>query len=1086
MSSYISLHTHTEYSLLDGLTTNKGLLAKCKEFGMPAVAVTDHGAMYGAVKFYLAAKEAGINPIIGIEAYQAERSRHDKQPGVDKDQYHLILLAKNLTGYRNLMKITTAANLEGFYYKPRLDWEVLEKYSDGIICSTACESGLVGSLIGKNEKLKAQETVRHLEGIFGHENFYLEIQHHPGLDRGNEIYEAIKKLSREMGIPLVATNDSHYTDKEDAEAQETLLCIQTQKTWLDKDRPLSMIDCPDFYIKSPLEMGEIFSEYPDALENTLKIAEQVNLEIPMDKFIQPHFPLPPGETSDSYLEKMVMERLHNRYPEKTREVIDRINHELSIIKKMGFATYFLVVADFTNWALDQGIMRNARGSAAGSIVSYILGISTLDPLHYKLPFERFLHAERPTPPDIDMDLADASREQVIEYVRGKYGEDKVAQIITFGTMEAKAAARDVARALGHPYSVGDRLSKMIPQGSQGFPMSLDRAMELNPELAKAYKEEPETKKIIDLAKKLEGIARHASVHAAGVVIADKDLTEYTPLQRDPRGGKTITQYDMYSLDLNVSKHAIGLLKMDFLGLRNLTILEEAIRFVKENRGETVNLEKIPLDDAEVYKMLSKGDTTGVFQLESGGMRKLAKELKPSVINDLGAMVALYRPGPIEIIPDFISRKKHPETVIYLHDDLRPILEETYGLIIYQEQVMEIAHQMAGYTMTEADGFRKAIGKKKPELMKKEGEKLMAGIIAKGYTKKLADQLFALIEKFAAYGFNKAHSASYGLIAYQTAYMKFHYPVEYMTAMLTAESRGNTGDTKDEKIQMCIDECRRMKLEVLPPDINKSAVEFTIEGKSPPAGRQGIRFGLSAIKNVGAAAIESILSARSSDGSFRSLSDFARRVDLQKVNRKTLESLIKAGAMDRFGTRAAMLAGLDKLIADSHRLAKQVSSGQTGLFDAAGAEEKESQSVSFDLPEMDELPKEQLLLYEREFLGFYLSEHPAQKALEKLSDFVSHEISELSAETHANQSVTVGGVVTAVRRVFTKKNNEEMAFITIQGRDGTKIDCVIFPKLYNGNGGRTYCQEDAVVICSGRVDNRDERLNLVVETIKRLD
>lgn len=1079
MASYVSLHTHTEYSLLDGLTKNKDLLEKCREFGMDSVAVTDHGAMYGAIKFYLAAKEAGIKPIIGIEAYQAERSRHDKQPGVDKDQYHLILLAKNLTGYKNLMKITTIANLEGFYYKPRLDWEVLEKHHEGIIATTACEGGLVGSLIRKNERVKAQETIRHLEAVFGRENFYLEIQHHPGLEEGNQIYATIAKLSRDLAIPLVATNDSHYTEKSDAEAQETLLCIQTQKTWLDKDRPLSMIDCPDFYFKSPAEMERAFAQYPDALANTLKIASQVDLEIPMDKFIQPHFPLPAGETADTYLEKLVWERLPHRYATKTKEVEERINHELGIIRKMGFSTYFLVVADFTNWALDHGIMRNTRGSAAGSIVSYILGISTLDPLHYKLPFERFLHAERPTPPDIDMDLADASRDQVISYVREKYGQDKVAQIVTFGTMEAKAAVRDVARALGHPYAVGDRLSKIIPPGSQGFPMTLEHALTVSPELAQAYRTEPETKKIVDLAEKLESVARHASVHAAGVVIADRNLTEYTPLQLDPRGGKIITQYDMYSLDLNVSKHAIGLLKMDFLGLRNLTILEQAVRFVKENRGEIVDLEKITLDDAPVYSMIAKGDTTGVFQLESAGMRKLAKELKPTIINDLGAMVALYRPGPMEIIPDFISRKRHPETVIYLHDDLRPILEETYGLIIYQEQVMEIAHTMGGFTMAEADGFRKAMGKKKPELMKKEGEKFIAGMVKNNYSKRLADQLFTLIEKFAAYGFNKAHSASYGLISYQTAYMKYHFPVEYMTAMLTAESRGNTGDTKDEKIQMCIDECRRMKLEVLPPDINQSAVEFSIEKKS-------VRFGLSAIKNVGAAAIDSILTARTGTGPFRSLSDFARRVDLQKVNRKTLESLIKAGAMDAFGKRAAMLVGLDKLIADSHKLAKQVSSGQTGLFDSNLDNNQGLSSASFELPEMDELPREQLLLYEREFLGFYLSEHPAQKALEKLSDFVSHEISELAAETHLNKNVTVGGVVTAVRHVFTKKNNDEMAFVTLQGRDGSKLECVIFPKLYTGNGAKDCCLENTVVLCTGRIDNRDERLSLIVDSIKKVD
>ncbi|MCL4397555.1 DNA polymerase III subunit alpha [Patescibacteria group bacterium] len=1077
MANYVSLHTHSEYSLLDGLSKFKDLLARAKEWEMPALAITDHGTMYGAIKFYLAAKEAGIKPILGVEAYQAEKSRLDRS-GSGRDQYHLILLAKNLNGYKNLMKIVTAGHLEGFYYKPRIDWEVLEKYHEGIIATSACNLGMIGKALEKDDWKKAEEIALRYQKIFGEGNFYLEIQHHPGLEKINETYEKLAKLSRKLSIPLVATNDSHYTKKEDADGQETLLCIQTQKTWLDKDRPMSMIDVPDFYFKSPEEMSKSFAQYPDALENTLKIADMVDLDIPMDKYIFPHFPLPGGETMDSYLEKLVEERVYNRYPEVTADVTARIAHEMDIIESMGYSSYFLIVSDFANWAMNNGVMRNARGSGAGSIISYILGISTIDPLLYKLPFERFLHKQRPSPPDIDMDLADDGREKVLDYVRQKYGADKVAQIITFGTMEAKAAVRDVARALGYPYAVGDRLSKMIPPGSQGFPMYIDRALETNAELKAAYDNEEDTKKIIDMAKKVEGVARHASVHAAGVIISDKSLTEYVPLQLDPKGGKVITQYDMYALDLNASKHAVGLLKMDFLGLRNLTILGQALKFVEENTGKKINLEKIPLDDKEVYAMIARGDTTGVFQLESGGMRKLAKDLQPSVISDLGAMVALYRPGPLEIIPDFVKAKRHPELVRYLHEDLKPILEETYGFIIYQEQAMEIAHAMGGYTMAEADGFRKAIGKKKPELMKVEGEKLKAGMVKNGYSGDLADKIFALIEKFAAYGFNKAHSADYGMIAYETAYMKYHYPVEYMTAMLTAESRGNTGDTKDEKIQMCIEECRRMKIPVLPPDINKSGTEFNIEGRS-------IRFGLSAIKNVGAAAIDSILKARDLEEPFRSLSDFARRVDLQKVNKKTLESLIKAGAMDQFGKRSAMLESLEKVISESHKLAKQISSGQTGLFDTGDkTDEEKKESVSFELPDVEERPKEELLLWEREYLGFYLSEHPAQKALEKIVDLITHEIGELSEDLHVNKTVTTGGMVTSTRKVLTKKNNDEMAFMTLTGRDGTKLDCVIFPKLY-ASFGKDLCVENNVIICTGRVDNRDGKLSLIVDTMKKV-
>lgn len=1079
MASYVSLHTHSEYSLLDGLSRIKDLVIRAKELEMPALAITDHGGMYGAIKFYLAAREAGIKPIIGIETYQAERSRLDKQARVDADQYHLILLAKNLTGYRNLMKITTVSYLEGYYYKPRIDWEVLEKYHEGVIATSACIGGLIGSLIKKGEMKKAEETARRYEEIFGKGSFYLELQHHPGDEEVNRVHAEIGKMSRRLGIPVVATNDSHYTHKEDAEGQETLLCIQTQKTWLDEKRPMSMIKVPDYYFKTPEEMAANFPEYPDALENTLKIAEMVDLEIPMDKYIFIKYPVPPGETEESYIERLVYERLTDRYPAKTEEIDQRIQHELKIINKMGYTSYFLVFQDFAKWAITHGIRRNTRGSAAGSIISYILGISTLDPLLYKLPFERFLHLNRPTPPDIDFDIADDSREKVLDYVKGKYGEDRVAQIITFGTMEARAAVRDVSRALGYPYAVGDRLSKMIPMGSQGFPMYIDRALEQNPELAKAYKDEDDTKKILNLAKKVEGVARHASVHAAGVVIADKELTEYTPLQLDPRGGKVITQYDMYALDLNYSPHAVGLLKMDFLGLRNLTILGESVRFVRENKGIVVDLDNIPLDDQEVYGMISGGDTTGVFQLESSGMRKLAKDLKPTAIFDLGAMVALYRPGPMDIIPEFIKRKAHPEMVLYLHDDLRSILEETYGLIIYQEQVMEIAHTMGGYSMAEADGFRKAMGKKKPELMKKEGEKFKAGMIKRGYTAFLAEKLYALIEKFAAYGFNKAHSASYGLIAYQTAYMKYHYPVEYMTAMFTAESRGNTGETKDEKIQMCIEECRRMKIPVLPPDINKSDIEFKIENDS-------IRFGLSAIKNVGAAAIESIVSARNK-GEFASLSDFARRVDLSKVNKKVLESLIKTGAMDRFGKRSAMMARLDEIVSQSHKIAKQVSAGQAGLFDNSSFGEdigEEKKDLRFELPEMEELPKEELLLFERELLGVYLSEHPARKYLEKVGDMVTHELSDITVEAYLGKMVQVGGIVVAIRRVFTKKNNEEMAFVTIEGLEKTKVECVVFPRAYGD--GKECWQENAVIIVTGRVDNRDEKLSIVVDKVRKIN
>ncbi|MCL4382619.1 DNA polymerase III subunit alpha [Patescibacteria group bacterium] len=1072
MADFVHLHVHTEYSLLDGLAKIPELLARAKELGMTALAITDHGTMYGAFKFYLAARDLGVKPIIGMEAYVASHSRFDKQPGLDKDQFHLTLLAKNEQGYKNLMKLTTIAHLEGFYYKPRIDLEVLKTYSEGLIALSGCLEGEIPHLLRIGQDNKAEEKARQFTEIFPEDHFYLEIQAHPKIEDQRKVNEKIIALSQKIGLPLVATNDSHYVNPEDAEAQEILLCVQTQHTLLEKDRPLSMISSPDFYLRSPEEMSGLFIRNPEAIANTVKIAQMCDVEIDMGKWILPHFSVPDQSSAGDYMKKLCEERLLERFAKVTPEIRQRLDYELSVISQKGYSTYFLIVQDFVNWAKKQEIaVGPGRGSVAGSLVSYILKITELDPLFHNLPFERFLNPDRPSPPDIDLDFADDRRDEVIAYVTQKYGKDKVAQIITFGTMEARQAVRDTGRALGMPYSQPDRIAKLIPPGVQGFPMTISRAIEITPELAAAYQSEPETHKLLDLSRKLEGVSRHASTHAAGVVIADKPLVEYTPLQKEVKGEKIITQYDMYCLDLNAAAEgrAVGLLKMDFLGLRNLTILQNTIKFINLRSPEEIKLDKIPLDDPAVFKIIASGDTTGIFQMESSGMRRLARDLKPTKFSDLSAMVALYRPGPMEWINDFIAAKKDPSSIKYPHPDLKSILAETYGIAVYQEQCMQIANKMAGYSLAEADRFRLAIGKKKRGLMEKEKEKFLAGCKKQGYTEKVTEKIFSLIEKFVGYGFNKAHSASYAMIAYQTAYMKVHYQVEFMTAVLTAESRGSSGPAKDEKLALAVEECRKMKINLLPPDINTSNIEFTIEGKQ-------ILFGLSAIKNVGEAAIETILSAREKDGRFISLANFCQRVDLQKVNRKTLESLIRAGAMDAFGKRASMLASLSKIMDDSHKEQKRQTSGQTSLFD--GSSDREVEDCLVD---MEELSKAELLSFERELLGFYLTEHPLRPVLASLANRISHQISELD-EAASGSKVLISGVVSQIKKILTRQSNAEMAFMKIEDLTGS-IEIVIFPKIYAQT--KDDLVKDQVVLVIGRLDFKDEKPVVLAEKIENI-
>lgn len=1067
MPDFVHLHTHSEYSLLDGLSKIPKLVDKALEYKMKALALTDHGVMYGVVPFYLECKEKGIKPIIGCEVYAAHRSRFDKQAHVDADQYHLVLLAKNETGYKNLMKLTTLAHLEGFYYKPRVDFELLNKYKAGLIASSACLEGEVPSLLIQNKDEEAEAAAKKLLEIFG-ENFYLEIQAHENLPKQDIANKKIIDLSRKLGIPLMAANDIHYVEKDDAEAQDALLAVQTKKTIADKNR-LTMLSSPTFYLRSAKEMAELFSQYQDALKNTLIIAEKCNLEIPIGRWILPHFPLPAGETAENFLKKMTWERLPLRFPKPPEEIKKRIAYELSVICQKGFATYLLIVQDFVNWAKEQGIrVGPGRGSAAGSLVSYILRITSIDPLEHGLPFERFLNPDRPTPPDIDLDFAEDRRDEVIAYVTQKYGKNNVAQIITFGTMEARGSIRDIGRVLGMPYSEPDKVAKLIP-----FGFSIDQALSTVFELQEMYAQTG-YKKLLDLARKVEGCTRHASTHAAGVVISDKDLTDYTPLQKESKGERIITQYDMYSLDLNISDKAIGLLKIDLLGLRNLTILQKAIDFVKEERGITVDVSEIPLDDKKVYTMLSQGETAGVFQLESGGMRRLAKNLKPARFSDIAAMVALYRPGPMELIPEFIKGKENVDKVVYPHADLREILEETYGIAVYQEQCLQIANVMAGYTLGEADVLRRAIGKKKKAIMLKEKKKFIAGAQKKGYEKKTAEKVWHYIERFAGYGFNKSHSASYAMIAYQTAYMKANYLVEFMAALLTAEA-----DNKD-KIALEVEECRRMGVFVNPPDINYSDVGFTLEKDSHSLGGKAIRFGFSAIKNVGEAAIAEIIKNRKTGGFFKSLTNLCRRADNQKVNKKVLESLIQVGAMDKFGKRAALLSALEKIRREIEQENKQKLNGQTSFFDSLKTKEKKSdEDLKDNLPQIEELAQGDLLILEKNLLGFNLTPHPFSSLLQKLNKACTHRLGDLTAHEEG-EKVKIAGIIGGIRKVFTKKGNNEMAFVTL--KDGIdKLDLVVFPKVFEKY--KDLLAEDKLIVVIGVVDCRDEKISLLTEKIE---
>lgn len=1078
MARFVHLHGHTEYSLLDGLSKIPKLIKATKDLGMDAVAITDHGVMYGAVEFYKAAREADIKPIIGVEMYVARRSHKDKEAKMDSEPFHLTVLAKNYQGYLNLMKLVSIAHLDGFYYRPRVDKKLLQEYHEGLIALSGCPAGEFIRSIDDNLE-KAEKIAREYLEIFGPENFYFELQNHeypvllqnpvlePSIKRELEemsklqdlTYSAVKKLSPKLGIPIVATNDYHYIKPDEADAQDAQVCVQTGKLLSDLNR-LRMIDTPNLYLRSPQEMKQLFPELPEAWENTVKIAKACNVEIPLGKPYFPIFDIPDDRPPIQYLRELCFEGFKKKFQGGDPTLKERLEYELSVIEKKNYATYFLVVQDFLNWAHEHGVITNTRGSAAGSLVLYVLGVTNIDPIEYLLPFERFLNPQRPSLPDIDVDLADDRRDEVISYVTSKYGEDRVAHIVTFGTMMGRAAIRDIGRVMGMPYGEVDRIAKLIPPPHQGFHKPLKEAIKEVPELADLYKNNQQVKLLLDLAIKVEGSVRHASVHAAGIVIAPTPLSNFTPLQREANGDKIVTQYEMYSIE------DVGLVKMDFLGIRNLSILGHAAVIVRENRGIEVHLQKLPLNDKKAYEILAKGETMGLFQLEGSGMTRYLVELQPTNIFDIMAMVALYRPGPMGIIPEYITRKHNPSRIKYFDPRMKEYLERSLGLLVYQDDVLLTAINIAGYTWEEADKFRKAMGKKIPSEMAKQKDRFVSGCVQNGMKKEKAQDLFALIEPFAAYGFNKAHAASYAMTAYQTAYMKANYPVEFMAAVMTAES----GDT--EKIAQAIEECKRLKIAVSPPDINYSRVGFTLEGA---IGKQSIRFGLSAIKNVGILAIESILKARENKP-FSSLSDLCQRVDTRLVNRKTLESLIKAGALDSFGTRAVQLLLLDQVLQQSHKESKNRVSGQVSLF---GEEET---NLKITLPDVEELPLEQLLIFEKDLLGFYLHEPPYLKKLERIAEYVSCPIRELTDE-HVGQKLKMGGVIAEIKKVLTKKSAAEMAFVRIS--DGfSQIEVVIFPTLFGTN--KEILVKDLVILIDGRLDKKEEGLSFIAEGLSLFD
>ncbi len=1067
-AKFTHLHVHSHYSLLDGLSKIGLLVDRVKELNMSSVAITDHGNMYGAIEFYKKAKEKGVKPILGAEIYLAFEGMQDKRPGIDDKIYHMVLLVKNQEGYQNLVKILTKAHLEGFYYKPRIDENMLAQHSKGLIALSACLAGKISQHILAKKMQEAKETALRYQEIFGKGNFYLELQRHSHIPEQDIANVGLIEISRETGIPLVATADSHYLRKDDAEAQDILMLINTGAKSEDAERLTMKND--DFSLKSEEEMAELFQDIPEAIENTQKIAEACNLELVLGKNILPAFPLPEGKTADEYLRELCLKGLTEKPQYKdSKEALERLEYELGVIRETGFAAYFLIVQDFVNWAKQNRIVVGpGRGSAAGSIVAYVLKITNVDPIRYKLLFERFLNPERVSLPDIDLDFADTRRDEVIEYVAQKYGRDRVAQIITFGTMAARAVLRDVGRALGYEYGYCDKVAKMIPFGN-----TLKDALENVDEFKQLYETDEKAKRLIDLGKKLEGVARHASTHACGVVIAAESLDTRVPLQHPTQNDATIvTQYEMHSIE------DIGLLKMDFLGLKNLSIIEETLKRIYAIHGKNIDIDKISLDDSKVYRLLQEGNTTGIFQLESSGMRRYLRELKPTEFEDIIAMVALYRPGPMELIPDYIARKHGEKEIVYLHPKLEPILRNTQGICIYQEQLMQIARDLAGFSMGEADVLRKAVGKKIESLLMEQQEKIVSGMTKNGISKQVANQLWNWVLPFAHYGFNRSHSACYATVAYQTGWLKANYPLEFMSALLTSERNDI------ERIAFLIEETRKMDIEVLPPDVNESFAFFSVV----PAKKQ-IRFGLLAIKNVGEGIVASIIQERKASGPYKSIQDFISRVATKDLNKKSMESLIKAGVFNQFGERNLLLKNMERLLGIARENQKVRAMGQKGLFDSTPYDSPSSLVLEYAEP----VPESELLMWEKELLGLYVTSHPL-RAIKNILESKALAIRSLEEAMQEIQNtrfkfqfsrqrarLCIGGIISTVKKITTKAG-KPMLFVGLEDLTD-KIEVVVFPSVIERYPEAL--QVNKMVFITGRLDSRDGEKKFLAEEIEEI-
>ena len=1067
MSRFIHLHAHSHYSFLEAMPKVEELVAAAKKNGMNAVGLTDAGNMHGAIEFFKAAEDEGIKPILGVDTFVAPRSRFLKDPTLDAKRARIVLLAENNVGYKNLLAIVTKSYIEGFFEKPRVDMDLLKEYREGIIAIIPSFAGEIPLMLAAGDTQGAAASLAAYKSIFvpgeTGENLFLEITHHPSVPGHEEKMQKVIELAKTANVPIVAQHDVYYLKPGDREACEVMRRIQHGSRGRNEEEDFSFI--------SEKEAIKLFKSTPDAIDASQKIADRCNLEFDLGKWIFPNIPTKPGMTHEDELREKTFAGLVTRRMEETPVVTERIEYELGIINKKGFAPYFLAVSDLLTFAKSAGILTTTRGSAAGSLVGYLTGISNVDPLYYKLPFERFLNPERPKAPDIDMDIADNRRDEMIAYAKRKYGDDHVAQIGTFGTMAARAAVRDVARALGHSYSVGDRIAKLIPIGSQGFPMTIDHALKIEKDLKALYDEDDDAKEVINLARQIEGCVRHVGVHAAGVVIAPTPLIEWTPLQPDPKSTdehntKLITQYDMYSISDEYG--GVGLLKFDFLGIKNLAILSDALRRVKESTGEIIDIEFVPIDDTKTFEMLARGETEGVFQLSGSGMTRYLKELQPSTIHDINAMVALYRPGPMDVIPTYIERKNNPKLAKYLDPRMEKFLTESYGLLVYQDDLLYCAVYLAGYSWLEVDKFRKAIGKKNPVEMAKQKKQFTEGIVANGQTAAFADKLWLLFEPFQAYGFNKSHAASYGKVAYQTAYMKANYPYEYMASVLTADA----GDT--ESISTFVTECERMKIRVLPPDINESNSDFTVA--MTPEGKV-IRFGLTTIKNFGEGISNAIISERNARGPFTSLSDFLCRVESRNLNKKGLEALIKCGALDKFadeiGGRETMMTHIELMLA-FHRDAT-TSAPQDSLF---GAMAKPSLVLPKDEGHHTKLADK--LAWEKELLGIYVSGHPLDAHAEKVAK-ATVSIKEILADPHPGKDLILPVLLAEVRPVLTK-GGDKMAFVRLEDKTAS-LEAVIFPKLYKEHA--LLVNAGTCLLVKGKVSSRNGETSFAVDNLKAL-